>query len=193
MGIHTLVLFAGQVLRDKAILRVCAGRVLDHRIHVHREAVTDSTDLDVLLKRVVVAVLGQEANVPLPVSHLVLARSIISYVSVADVLNVPDHAVEDFGDLNVSVVVNRNDLGRRPVLPLVVGHLTNVLRQLVDRQARACVDRLTLHRASSRQHIGGPLPVVVGTACVELEVVNLVLAGLRQRRHRHVQPAAGSR
>ena len=59
-----------------------------------------------------------------------------------------DHAVENLCDLDIRVVIDRDDVGRRPVLPLLVGHLPYMLRQLVDRQARARVDGLALHRPS---------------------------------------------
>ncbi len=72
-----------------------------------------------------------------------------------------DHAVEDFGDFNVCLVIDRNDLARRAVLALIVRDLPNVLRELVDREAWPSVDRLTLHGTASRQHFLRPLPAVI--------------------------------
>ena len=166
---------------------------MDQRVHVNREAVADTPDLDVLIERIVVAILGQNTGVALTVGHLVLAGRVVGHVGVRDVLDVPNHAIEDLGHLNVSAVVCRDDLGLRPVLPLLVGHLMDVLRQLVDRQARPGVDGLTLHRATGRQHVSRPLPVVVGRAGVEPQVVKLVLTRLRQRRNRHVEAGSGRR
>ena len=134
---------------------------MDHWVHVDRETVANTANLDVLVKRVVVAVLSQQTDVAFTVGHLVLAGRVVSHISVRDVLNVPNHAVENLGDFDISLVVHGDDLGTWPVLPHVVGHLTNVLRQLVDGQAWPCVDRLTLHRAASRQHIRRPLPMIV--------------------------------
>ena len=135
---------------------------MNERVHVDREAVADATDLDVLIERVVVAILGQEANVALAVGHLVLAGSVIGHISVRDVLDVTDHAVEHLGHLHIGVVIHGDDLGTGAVLTLVVGDLTYVLGQLVDCERGAGVDGLTLHRTTGCQHIGGPLPVVIG-------------------------------
>ena len=93
----------------------------------------------------------------------------------------PDHAVEYFGNVNVGLVVGWNNFACWAVLSLVIGNLPDVLRQFVDCEARAGVDCLPLHRAASRQHIGGPLPVIVWASGVELQIVYLILAGLRQR------------
>ena len=60
----------------------------------------------------------------------------------------PHHAVKHFGDFDVSLIVNGDNLARRTVLALVVRDLPDVLRELVNRQARAGVDRLPLHCAT---------------------------------------------
>jgi hypothetical protein len=73
----------------------------------------------------------------------------------------PNHAVENLGNLNISVVIYWDDLNTRPILALIVGNLMYVLRQLVNRQAWPRVNRLTLHRTTGRQHIGWPLPLVI--------------------------------
>ena len=83
----------------------------------------------------------------------------------------PDHAVVNLGNLNIRVIIDRNDLHTRPVLALIVGNLVNVLRQLIYSQAWPRVDRLTLHRTTGRQHICGPLPLVIGRTSVETQVV----------------------
>ena len=166
-----LVLVAGDVLSDEAPAGVGAARVLDQRVHVDREAVANAPNLDVLIERVVVAILGQDAGVALTVGHLVLAGCVVGDIRVRHVLDVPDHAVENRRHLSVSALIYRDDLGLRSVLPLLVGHLVNVLGQLVDGQARAGVDRLALHGATSGKHIGGPLPLVVGRPGVKPQVV----------------------
>ena len=162
---------------------------MDRRIHIDAEAVPHAPDLDVLLKRVVVGVFRQQPNVAFTVRYLVLAGGVIRHIRIRDVLDVPDHAVEDVRDLNVSVIIHRDDLGAWPVLSLVVRHLAHVLRQLVNSQAWPSVDRLTLHCASGRQHIRRPLPVVVRATSVELQIVDLVLTRLRQRPDSHVEPS----
>ena len=82
-----------------------------------------------------------------------------------------NHAIKDGSYLNVGVVVHGDDFARWAVLPLLVRHLADVLRQLVDRQARASIDRLALHRAARRQNVGGPLPLVVWAASHEAQIV----------------------
>ena len=121
---------------------------------------------------------------------MVFARRVVGNVCIADVFDVSDHAVEDFGDFNVGVVIGWNNLATWAVLPLVIGDLSYMLRQLVDGKRRARVDRLPLHGPTGGQHVRWPLPVVVGRACVELQVVNLIFAALRQRVNRHVEASA---
>ena len=115
-----------------------------------------------MIEGVGVAVFGVERDVALAVRHLILTRCVIGHVRITDVFNVANHAVENLSHLHVGVVIDGDDLGPRPVLTHVVGHLTDVLRQFVDCERRACVDRLTLHRATGGQHVSGPLPVIVG-------------------------------
>ena len=163
---------------------------MDGRVHVHRERIAYPPDLDVLIKRVVVAILGQDSDVAFSVGDLVLTSGVVSDIRIRYVLNVPHHAVEHFGDGNVGLVVGWNNLASWTVLSLVIGYLPNVLGQLIYGQAWPCVDGLPLHRSTGRQHIGRPLPPIVRATSVELQVVNLVLARLRQRRYRHVQTAS---
>ena len=114
-----------------------------------------------MVKRVRIAVFGQDPDVAFAVRHLIFAGGVVSHIRIADVLDVPHDAVEDFGDFNVPFIVGWNNFATWPVLALVIGHLPNVLGQLVDRQARACVDRLSLHRPTGCKHICWPLPMVI--------------------------------
>jgi len=84
---------------------------------------------------------------------------------------VAHHAIKHFRNRNVGLVVGRDDLACRAVLTLFVRHLTDVLGQLVDGQAWPRIDRLTLHRTTGRQHVSGPLPLVVGRARHKTQVV----------------------
>ena len=83
----------------------------------------------------------------------------------------PDYALKYGRNLYVGLIVRRYDLARWPVLPLVVGDLVNVLRQLVNRQAWPRIDGLPLHRAASRQDISGPLPLVVRATGCKAQIV----------------------
>ena len=144
---------------------------MNRRVHVDRKRVPHPHDLNVLIERVVVAVLGQNADVAFTVRYLVLAGGVVGHISVRNVLDVPNHAVIDLGDLGVGVVVSRNNFAAWTVLPLVVRNLSDMLGQLVNSQARAGVDRLTLHCTTRCQNVGWPLPVVVRRACIEAQVV----------------------
>ena len=144
---------------------------MDGRIHVDRKRVPHPHDLDVLIEGVVVAVFGDDADVALAVAYLVLAGGVVGDVGVRDVLDVPDHAVVDFGDLGVGSVVSGYNFAARTVLSLVVRDLSDMLGQLVNSQARAGVDCLPLHCAARSQNVGWPLPVVVWRACVEAQVI----------------------
>ena len=134
---------------------------MDSWIHVNRKTIANSANFDVLVKGIVVAILGQEPDVAFAVGDLVFAGGVVSDICVRDVFNMPDHAVEDLGNVNIGLVVGWNNFACWAVLSLVIGDLPHVLRQFVDGKARACVDRLPLHRATGCQHIGGPLPVIV--------------------------------
>ena len=144
-----------------------------------------------MVKGIVVAILGQDSDVAFSVGDLVFAGGVVSDICIRDVFNMSNHAVEYFGDGDVGFVIGWNNFACWAVLSLVISHLPNVLRQFVNCQAWPSVDGLTLHRTTGRQHIGRPLPVVVRASGVELQVVNLILAGFRQRRYCHVQAAAG--
>ena len=189
VGELTLVLGLGDVLRDETPLRVRAGGVLDHRVHVDAERVADPTDADVLVERRLVAVLGQDADVALAVCDLVVTGCVIGDVGVRDVLDMPHHAVEDLGHLDVGVVVGRDDLAGRSVLPLLVGHLADVLRQLVDRQARPSVDRHALRGAAARKNFARPLERIVRRPGHKAQVVELGLPAIpvRANGHRHAR------
>ena len=171
VGKHALVFSALQVFGNEAPLSIRAARVLDGGVHVNRKRVAYPCDLDVLIERVVVAILGQDADVTFAVAYLVLAGGVVGDVGIRDVLDVPDHAVVDFGDFWVGVVVSGYNFAARTVLSLVVCDLSDMLRQLVDRQCRTSVDRLPLHCATGGQNICRPLPVVVRRACIETQVV----------------------
>ena len=73
------------------------------------------------------------------------------------------HTVENLSYFNVRFVIHRDDFTAWAVLALIVGDLSYVLWQLVNCQARARVNRLPLHGAAGRQHIGWPLVLVVRT------------------------------
>ena len=60
-----------------------------------------------------------------------------------------------------------------------------MLRQLVDGQARSCIDRLALDAATRGQYVCGPLPLVIRTCSTKAKVVQLVLAGVRIGTDRH--------
>ena len=146
---QALVFIALQLFGDETPLSICPARVLDRWVHVDRERVANPHDLDVLIERIVVAVFRQDSDVTFAVTDLVFAGGVVGNVGVRDVLDVPDHAVVDFGDFWVGVVVSGYNFAARTVLSLVIGDLSYVLRQLVNRQRWACIDRLTLHRTTS--------------------------------------------
>ena len=158
---HALVIFAGHVLGDETPLGICAAWILNHRIHIDAESVANAPDLNVLIEACIVAILSQQADISLAKRHLVLASGVIGNIGIGNVLNVPHHSVVYFCDFEVGFIIRRNNLASRTILPLVVGNLTNVLRQLVDGKTGPSVDRLSLHRATSRQHVSRPLPMIV--------------------------------
>ena len=108
--VQALVFFLGDVLGDQAPLGISTTRVLDRGVHVDREAVSDPANLDVLIKASLINVLGQNPDVALTIRYLILASSVVGYVSVRDILNVTDDTVQDLSHLKVSLVVGRDNL-----------------------------------------------------------------------------------
>ena len=82
VGVHPLVIGFQDVFGDKTPLRIRTARVLDCRVHVDREAVANPTDLDVLIKARLIAILGQNPNVAFAVRHLVVAGGVVRYIGV---------------------------------------------------------------------------------------------------------------
>jgi hypothetical protein len=85
-----------------------------------------------LVKATIVAVFCQQTEIALAVRHLVLAGCVVGYVSIRDVLDVPDDTVKYLSYLYVCLIVSRNYLAAWPVLSLVVGYLLYVLGKFVD-------------------------------------------------------------
>jgi hypothetical protein len=81
---------------------------------------------------------------------------------------VPDDALADLGALDVGAVANGRDLDAGHVLPLIVRHLVQERRQLVDGEARAAVE-LALASLLGR-------PVIAGEESQVIELVAAVLA-----------------
>ena len=61
----------------------------------------------------VVAILGQDADIAFAIRDLVLTGGVVGNVGIRDVLNMPDNTVEYFGDFNIGLIINRDDLARR--------------------------------------------------------------------------------
>ena len=190
VGKLPFVFFFGDFLADKAPFGVRTARVLNCGIHVDAKTVADTPNSEVLIEAIFVAVFRQNAEIPLAKRHLVVAGGVVGYVSVRDILDVPHNAVEYLGDFHVGFVVGGDDFAARPVLALVVGDLQDVLRQLVDGQARSGVDRLALDATAGRQHVSRPLPLVIWAGSAEAQVVQLILTGIRIRGDRHRQACA---
>ena len=163
----TLILFFGQVFSNKAPLSIRATRVLDRWVHVDAKAVTNPTNLNVLVKRIIVAVLSQQADIPFAVGDLVLTRRVIRHIRIRDVLYMAHQPVKYLSDLDIRLVVNWDYLPTWSILALIVGNLSDVLGEFVDGEAGSCVDGLTLDGATGGEHVGRPLPLVVWTSCVE--------------------------
>ena len=123
-----MILLLAQILSDKAPLRIRTARVLNQRIHVDRKRITHPPDLQVLIKRVLITIFGQNPDVTFTVTNLVLASGVIGNICVRDVLDVTHNSIKYLGDLDISVIVHRDDLAAGTVLSLVIGHLPNVLR-----------------------------------------------------------------
>ena len=175
--ILALVVFLHHVVRDEAPFGVRPARILDQRVHIDAKRVADTLDLDVLIEAVLVAILRQQTDVALAIGDLVLAGRIVGHVGVGHILDMPHNAVQNLRNLDICLIVDRDDLARGAVLALLVRHLTDVLRELVDREARPRVDRLPLHRSASGEHVLRPLPLVVRRPGHEAQVVKLIFAG----------------
>ena len=186
IGVQAVIFVFFDVFRDKTPLGVSTRGILDRGVHVDAKTVANTANFDVLIERIGVAIVRQDANVAFTVGHLVLASGVVGHISVRYVFDVTDHAIEDLCDLDIGLVVHWNDLSAWAVLAHVVCDLVNVLWQLVDGQTGARIDRLTLHRATGGQYVSRPLPLVVGRTSVETQVVDLIFTGFGQGSNGHV-------
>ena len=82
VGELTLVLFFGDVFADEAPVRVRTAGVLDGGVHINRKRIADPTDLNILVKTVIVAVLRQQSDVAFAISDLVFTRGVVRNISV---------------------------------------------------------------------------------------------------------------
>jgi hypothetical protein len=89
---------------------------------------------------------------------------------------VSNDTLKDFCDRDVGLIVRWDDFARGSVLSLFICYQPNMLWQLVNRQAWPRVDRLALHRASGRQHVGRPLPSIIWRACHKSQVVQFIFS-----------------
>ena len=163
----TLIIFFSQVFSNKAPLRIRPTRVLDGWVHVDTKAVTNTTNLNVLVKRIIVTILSQQTDISFAISDLVLTRRVIRHIRIRDVLYMAHQPVKYLSDLDIGLIVNWDYLPTWSILALIVGDLSDVLGEFVDGEAGSCVDGLTLDGATGGKHVGWPLPLVVRTACVE--------------------------
>ena len=101
---------------------------MDGWVHVDAKTVPNTPDPQILLKAVFVAIFGQNAEITLAKRHLVVAGSVVGYVSVGDVLNMTHNTVEYLGYLNIGLIISRDDLAAWPILSLVIRNLQHMLR-----------------------------------------------------------------
>ena len=165
------VLRTREIFCDKAPFGVRSAWILNGGVHVDTKRVANAPDADVLIERVIAAILRQQSDVALAVGYLILASSIVSHVRVRHILNMAHDTIIDFSDFHVRLVIDRDDLAAWAILSLIICYLAHMLGQLVDGQARPSIDRLPLHRSTGSQHVRRPLPLVVGRTCKEPQVV----------------------
>ena len=101
---------------------------MDGGIHVNTERIPHPANADVLIERIIIAIVGVEPDVALAIGDLILAGRVVGHVGVRDVFDMPHQPVEYLSHLNVGFIVSRDDLTRGAVLALVVGDLLNMLR-----------------------------------------------------------------
>jgi hypothetical protein len=117
-------------------------------VEVHAERIADAAYLDILVKGIFVAIIGEDAEVALSKRHLGFTGRIICDVSIRDILNVTDNPVQYLGNLEVCLVICRDNLAAWPILSLIVGYLLNVLREFVDGEAWPGTSSLPGRRAT---------------------------------------------
>ncbi len=100
---------------------------MDEGVHIHTERVTNSPVHDVLVERILVAVVREDSEIALTERHLIFTSSVYRNISIRDVFNVSNNPAHDLGDFNVCLVIDGNNLARGSVLPLVVRYLLDVL------------------------------------------------------------------
>ncbi len=76
----TLKLLTGHVLSNETPLGIRPTGVLDVRVHIDRERVSHTSDTNVLVERIVVAVFRQDADIAFAIRHLVLTGGVVSNI-----------------------------------------------------------------------------------------------------------------
>ena len=106
-----------------------------------RERVGVAHDLDFLVERVAVYIVGDNAQEPEAAGGHRLEGGVIGLFRVARALDVPGNPLDDFGRLDVRAIADRGNLDRWPLLLLLAGDLAQKLRNAVDGVAGAPVPR----------------------------------------------------
>ena len=67
-------------------------------------------------------------------------RGVVCRISAAGILDMPDDPLQHLSGIDVCAIINRMHLDAELVLSLVIGHVMQKCRQLVDGDARPSLD-----------------------------------------------------
>ena len=174
-----------QRLFNEQPLAIRARRVFDVRVIVDLERVRHPAYKDILVEAVFTHVIGQHADIPQPVHHLVFAGRVVGNVRIAVGFNVAHQAHQNLSHFRVGLVIGGPEANRGAVLPDVIRHLANVLRHLVDGQHRATL--------ASRLVLLLPLPRVIRRSGSKANVLPHLVAIVRAAVERQRKALFGSR
>ena len=123
------------------------------RIDVHGEAVIEGLDAQVLLKRALILVLGDQAEIAEPLPTGLIERHEIRDVRLALLLDVPELALEDIGHLLVGTAPFGPHTHGQGAAPVGIEDLLDHRVQAVDHHRQGC----RLVRVLALLEHGGPV------------------------------------
>src|SRR5579859_1130077 len=162
---------AWAVLEEEAVTRIRAVELVNVRVEIDAQRVAYPADINLLVKRLIVGVVRDDAAVANASLHLERDGRVVGALGVRDVLDMPNDALKDVCRFLSRTIADRANAHRRLVLATVVDDLQVVLTRLIDRQRGTVVD------SSRLAQLIRPLIAIVRVAISELVVLKEIVAG----------------
>lgn len=115
--------FARHVFEDEAETRIRTIEFVDIRVQIDRQRVTDPAEVDLLVERLVVRVVGDNSPVANAGLDLKGVGRVVDALGVRDVFDMPNHPLKDVCGFLGRTTAYRTNPDRCLVLPAVVDDL----------------------------------------------------------------------